>query len=114
MLARGVAEVLAQLGRHREGDGHRVVGEPFDRATRSGWNIYNSLKWSNGSRQATQRRSALQAVEENRLSSSVSVEPQCGQRTEQASSGTGPPAGRVAGRGRGYAELGELAAALRR
>ncbi|CAM5577613.1 hypothetical protein SALBM135S_01816 [Streptomyces alboniger] len=39
-----------------------------------------------------QRRSALQAVEEKRLSSSVSVEPQCGQRIERLS-GTGPSVG---------------------
>ena len=40
-----------------------------------------ALKWSKGSRQALHAHSDLQAVDPNRLSSRVSGEPHCGQRT---------------------------------
>src|SRR5690606_2038483 len=95
VLAGDVAVRLAQLRGDGEGEGDGVVGEPVDRGhpepVEAGH--HSSLKWSNGSRQARHRRSALHAVEEKRLSSSVSAEPQCGQLIASRGS-AGPPTGR--------------------
>src|SRR4051812_31705476 len=92
----------AQLCRDVEGDGSRVLGECSDARDLQGVEDgvpsvraeariggYGSrhrtqwaLKWSNGSRQARQVHNDLHAVEPNLLSSRVSGDPQCGQRTD--------------------------------
>ena len=45
-----------------------------------------ALKWSKGSRQALHTHSDLHAVDPKRLSSRVSGDPHCGQRTDSATS----------------------------
>ena len=97
------AKVSLQVGGHVEGDGDGVVAEPLDvghpqacgsrrgRGTRHLGHLpvtaQISFMCSNGSRQAVQRRRAVQAVGPKRESSSVAGEPQRGQRTAVARRG---------------------------
>ncbi len=126
------AELLAQLRRNVEGDGHRVVGQPLDaghaervehrvppQASLRTWlradlraglrpGHHRALKESKGSAQDRHVHSALQAVEPKWLTSLVSAEPQCGQRAENASC-TGPAGGVRGGSGRCDPVLAQLA-----
>ena len=88
VLAGPEREGVGEVRRHVEGDGDRVRAEPVDAGDRQlvegGAGHQISLTCSNGSRQSSQRRSALQAVDEKRESSVVLAEPQRGQRTRAA------------------------------
>ena len=105
--------LVPQLSRHRERHRHGLVGQPLDpghvqrveprsahRRGRSQQGHQSVLNSSNVSRHASQRRSALHAVDPNRASSTVSSEPQRGQTTVRRPSATGPdhPAGVMRGR----------------
>ena len=73
------------------GDGRAGAGRPQAAAPRAVRLDQWHLNRSNGSRQSLQRHCALHGVEPKRLTSSVSVEPHCGQVAALASSGGAMP-----------------------